>query len=116
MRLKETDRRAALAEMMAGKPPVKAVELTRRAQEAGTAAVLACTDEGLVYTSDDIVRQGGLNLEQLGLRRSPEDMARGEDGIWLGPSQPGVVSRNLLTGTRLGDVRVAYGKGRREVR
>lgn len=115
VRLSEGERQNILGQMMAGQPPVRAVQLSERAQKIGSSAVKACTADNLIYSSDEIVREGGLNFEQLGLRRSEDDMLAGDGGIPVGAVLPGHTSRNLLSGVRLGDVQVSYRKNQRDV-
>ena len=91
---------------------VTALKAAEVCKKEGSEALIACTDELLIRSTDSIVVKDGLNLEQLGLKRTEEYIAHHAD---VDATPATTVSRNLLRGINIRDAKVSYRKGSKEV-
>ncbi len=106
------ERSTVIAEIRAGKPPVSALKAAEVCRREGTEALLACTDDKLIRSTDPIVVKDGLNMEQLGLKRTEDYIAHHAD---VDTTPATLISRNLLRGVSIKDTKVFYRKGSKEV-
>ena len=103
---------AVVAEVSAGKAPVSAIKAAEVCRKEGSEALLACTSDIIVRSSDSIVVKDGLSLEQLGLKRSEDYIAHHADED---SSPTKKISRNLLRGVIIKNATVFYRKGKKDV-
>ncbi|MBP5641240.1 MAG: hypothetical protein J6X55_17320 [Victivallales bacterium] len=110
--ISDSEKNAIVEEIRSGKAPVTAIRVAENVKKDGREALLAYTNDKIIRSSDSIVKNGLLNLQQLGLTRSEDYLAHHTD---MDATPMAQISRNLLRGVSIKDIKIFYRRGSNEV-